>query len=116
MPRFGDNSSIKWFEAPACYVFHTLNAYEDGDEIVLIACRMQGTSVLAATEAVEDSKSDIPYLHRWRFNLQTGTVVEESLDDIPSEFPRVNEQYLGRATRYGYIGRRQKVQCHCSMV
>lgn len=108
LPRFGDNSSIKWFEAPACYVFHTLNAYEDGDEIVLIACRMQGTSVLAATEAVEDSKSDIPYLHRWRFNLQTGTVVEESLDDIPGEFPRVNEQYLGRATRYGYIGRAAK--------
>jgi carotenoid cleavage dioxygenase len=108
LPRLGDNSSIRWFEAPACYVFHTLNAYEDGDEIVLIACRMQGTSILGATEAVEDSTSDIPLLHRWRFNLKTGAVVEASLDDIPSEFPRVNEQYLGRATRYGYIGRAAK--------
>ena len=108
LPRLGDNSNIRWFEAPACYVFHTLNAYEDGEEIVLIACRMQGTSVLAATEAVEDSKSDIPYLHQWRFNLKTGAVVESSLDDIPGEFPRVNEQYLGRATRYGYIARAAK--------
>lgn len=29
VPRHGDNSSIRWFESPACYVFHTLNAYED---------------------------------------------------------------------------------------
>ncbi|GET38634.1 carotenoid oxygenase family protein [Microseira wollei] len=108
LPRLGDNSSIRWFEAPACYVFHTLNAYEDGDEIVLIACRMQGTSILGATAAVEDSTSDIPLLHRWRFNLRTGAVVEASLDDIPGEFPRVNEQYLGRTTRYGYTGRMAK--------
>ncbi len=108
LPRLGDNSSIRWFEAPACYVSHTLNAYEDGDEIVLIACRMQGTSVLAATEAVEDSNSDIPFLHQWRFNLKTGAVVESSLDDVPGEFPRVNEQYLGRTTRYGYTAREAK--------
>ena len=105
LPRYGDNKSIRWFEAPACYVFHTLNAYEEGDEIVLIACRMQGTSVLAATETQQDGKSDIPYLHQWRFNLKTGAVIEEPLDEIPSEFPRINEQYLGRKTQYGYTGR-----------
>gem|GEM_PF-3788019 len=32
--------TIRWFESPSCYVFHTLNAYEVGDDIVLIACRM----------------------------------------------------------------------------
>lgn len=30
MPRHGDQNSIRWFESPACYVFHTLNAYEEG--------------------------------------------------------------------------------------
>jgi len=25
-PRHGDNSNIRWFEAPPCYVFHTVNA------------------------------------------------------------------------------------------
>lgn len=105
VPRFGDNSSIRWFEGPACYVFHTLNAYEDGDEIVLIACRMQGTTVLDASGTSQDSNSNIPLLHRWRFNVKTGAVVEEPLDDIPSEFPRINEQYLGRPTRYGYTAK-----------
>lgn len=102
LPRHGNNSNIRWFESPACYVFHTLNAYESGDEVVLIACRMNGTSVLNASTNSRDSKSDIPRLHRWRFNLSTGAVVDEQLDDFASEFPRVNEQHLGRPTRYGY--------------
>lgn len=106
LPRHGDNSSIRWFEAPACYIFHTLNAYEDGEEVVLVACHMNGTTVLNASNTANKSNSDIPQLHRWRFNLSTGAVVEERLDDIPSEFPRVNEQRLGRLTRYGYTARR----------
>lgn len=105
LPRHGDNSSIRWFESPACYIFHTLNAYESGEEVVLIACRMNGTTVFGASTSSRDSKSDTLHLHRWRFNLSTGAVVDEPLDDIPSEFPRVNEQHLGRPTRYGYTAR-----------
>ena len=25
----GDPADVRWFDAPACYVFHTLNAYDD---------------------------------------------------------------------------------------
>ncbi|MGJ5630215.1 carotenoid oxygenase family protein [Nostoc sp. CALU 1950] len=102
VPRHGDNSNIRWFESPSCYVFHTLNAYEDGDEVVLIACRMTSTTVLGLDDSQPDPEANIPRLHRWRFNLSTGTVHEEMLDDVASEFPRVNENLLGRKTRYGY--------------
>lgn len=103
VPRHGDNSNIRWFESPACYVFHTLNAYEEGDEVVLIACRMNSTTVLALPQDTHaDPQGNIPRLHQWRFNLNTGTVREEMLDDVPTEFPRVNENFLGRQTRYGY--------------
>ncbi|HEY9871969.1 MAG TPA: carotenoid oxygenase family protein [Candidatus Obscuribacterales bacterium] len=112
LPRHGDNSNIRWFEAPACYIFHTMNAYEDGDEVVLVACRMNATSVLGSSTQPQEHEgdnpgiqSDIPFLHRWRFNLKTGAVQEEQLDDKPGEFPRVNEQFLGQPTRYGYLGR-----------
>lgn len=105
IPRHGNSSDIRWFEAPSCYIFHTLNAYEEGDEIVLIACRMAGTSVLGASNSPSNNQSDIPLLCRWRFNLNTGETKEEKLDDVPSEFPRVNEQLLGRPNRYGYTAR-----------
>ncbi len=107
VPRHGDNSSIRWFESPACYVFHTLNAYDDGEEVVLIGCRMNSTTVLSQ-DSQSDPEGNIPRLHQWRFNLSTGNVREEMLDDVPAEFPRVNENLLGRQTRYGYAGRMTK--------
>lgn len=106
LPRHSDNSSIRWFETPACYVFHTLNAYEEGDEVVLVACRMNSTKVLMSEEqTLGETEGDIGCLYRWRFNLSTGTVQEEALDDRFSDFPRVNEQLLGRPTRYGYAAK-----------
>ncbi|MBV8887263.1 MAG: carotenoid oxygenase family protein [Chroococcidiopsidaceae cyanobacterium CP_BM_RX_35] len=113
LPRHGDNSNIRWFEAPACYVFHTLNAYEEGDEVVLTACRMNSTDVLGMSETLEhhresdttDDRNDAARLYCWRFNLATGAVREEALDDCPSDFPRLNEQLTGRQTRYGYTAR-----------
>jgi carotenoid cleavage dioxygenase len=110
LPRHGDNQTIRWFKAPSCYVFHTLNAYEAGDEIVLLACRMASTSVLGTSPGSHEGDnrqigSDVPLLYSWRFNLKTGTVQEQTLDDRPCEFPRINEQYLGRQTRYGYAGK-----------
>jgi carotenoid cleavage dioxygenase-like enzyme len=105
VPRYGDNSSICWFEAPACYVFHTFNAYEEEDEVVLIACRMSSTNLLINKDTQIDPQADIPRLHRWRFNLNDGTVREEMLDDVPAEFPRINENFLGQKTQYGYAAR-----------
>jgi carotenoid cleavage dioxygenase-like enzyme len=109
LPRYGDNQMIRWFEAPSCYVFHTLNAYEAGDEIILIACRTNSTSVLGASPSSHEGdnrqvRTDVPLLYRWKFNLKTGTVQEQTLDDHACEFPRINEQYLGQPVRYGYAG------------
>lgn len=105
VPRHGDNSKIRWFEAPACYVFHTLNAYEEGDEIVLIACRTDSTNVSMSEDSASAPEGNIPRLHQWRFNLKAGTISETMLDDVAAEFPRVNENFLGRSTRYGYAGK-----------
>ncbi len=106
VPRHGDNSNIRWFQSPACFVFHTLNAYEEGDEVVLIACRMNSTTMFASPQDTHaDPQANIPRLHQWRFNLTTGAVREEMLDDVPTEFPRVNENFLGRPTRYGYANK-----------
>lgn len=104
LPRHGDNSNIRWFESPACFVFHVLNAYEEGDEVVLIACRMNSMDIFVSPE---EKKPDvgIPLLYQWRFDMGTGNVTEQMLDDVPSEFSRVNETLLGRKTRYGYTAK-----------
>ncbi|WP_341530518.1 carotenoid oxygenase family protein [Nostoc sp. UHCC 0302] len=109
LPRHGDNRTIRWFEVPSCMVFHTANAYEIGNEIVLVACRMDFCNLLIPfyNESGEIFNFDLETLKLfcWRINLTTGTVKQEVLDDVPSEFPQINNQFLGRKNRYIYTSR-----------
>jgi carotenoid cleavage dioxygenase len=115
LPRHGSNDDIKWFELPAHYVYHTSNAHEEGDDIVLTACRLRSTNVLQPAEQpkhrngdVDGGYNDMARAHRWRFNLAEGTAKEEQLDDIPTDFPRVHEGLVGKQSRYSYMARFQK--------
>src|SRR6266851_4739871 len=44
-------------------------------------------------------------LYRWRFNLATGAVKEERLDDARTEWPTINRGKMGRKSRYAYNAR-----------
>lgn len=112
LPRHGANADVRWFEGPSCFVFHTLNAHEEGDEVVLTACRSDSTDVLQAATRPRDGDTEVAggeragaFLHEWRFNLASGAMREHRLDDVAAEFPRVNDDLLGRATRFGYAAR-----------
>jgi carotenoid cleavage dioxygenase-like enzyme len=109
LPRYGKGEDIKWFEVPSCYVFHTLNAYEDGDDLVLLACRTKEFPDSFFTPPGMNTSGGrvigpewAPLMYRWRLNLKTGNTREEALDDVPSDFPRVNDKVVGRKMRYGY--------------
>jgi carotenoid cleavage dioxygenase len=104
LPRRGDGAQIRWFEASACFMYHTINAWEEGDEVVVVGCRIDRP----LAQEGESSVPSIgflrlePRLHRWRFNLVTGAVKEEPLDDRLTEFPRMDNRLLGRRSRYSY--------------
>jgi len=98
MPRTGGNADVKWFEVDPCFVFHTLNAWDEGNTVVLDACH--NTEVWRrAGEMQGDGKLS---LHRFTFDLDSGNVKEETLDDRPMEFPRVAPGIIGQKNRYGF--------------
>ena len=107
LPRHGGNDSIRWFQAPPCYIYHSVNAWEDGDEIVMIACRISNP-LPRSHHSAEPHIPRLyflrlaPTLHEWRFNLKTGETREKQLDDVYTEFPRINDNVLGRQNRYAY--------------
>lgn len=105
LPRHGDNRTIRWFEIPTCMIYHAANAYEIGDEIVLIAMWAPQTNLfIPEDDNGEGGSSEFEEfrLYRWRINLATGVVKQEPLDDTAVEFPRVNDNFTGRPTRYIY--------------
>ncbi|MBV9928536.1 MAG: carotenoid oxygenase family protein [Acidobacteria bacterium] len=109
LPRYGEGREIKWFEVSPCYVFHTLNAYEEDDDVVLLACRTEGFPEAffmppdaQAGDGTPIGREFAPVMYQWRLNMKTGAAREEALDDAPADFPRANEGVLGSRTRYGY--------------
>jgi carotenoid cleavage dioxygenase-like enzyme len=95
MPRNGRNQDVVWYNIDPCYVYHPMNAYEDGDELVIDVCRL-------AHSVKADVEDPSPFLHRWTIDQATGKVSETQLDDNSVEFPRVPDSLVGLPYRYGY--------------
>lgn len=103
LPRYATNESqIRWFSIPMCFIFHNANAWEEGDEVVLVCCRFDRIELENAIDVVTDQNYSKPYPFEFRINMSTGEVRQKQLSILPAEFPRVNEQYTGRKTQYMY--------------
>jgi carotenoid cleavage dioxygenase len=96
LPRRGSNADVRWFEIDPCYVFHPLNAWAEGSKVVCDVGRHESMW--------RESMNDFPpsYLWRWTFDLATGKVSEQQLDDTSHGFPRVDDRVMGLRHRYGW--------------
>jgi len=110
IPRRGAASEIRWFEAAPTFVLHWINAYEEGDEVVLDGFFQENPAPETKPELgidgnlfrfldLHEMKS---YAHRWRFDMRTGQCREERLHDRIMEFGMLNGRFGGRRYRYSY--------------
>ena len=111
IPRFGTDADVRWFEAEPTYVLHFLNAWEDGDAIVMDGYFQHDPVPDTSPDAWPgherlmtflDQAMIKPRLHRWRFDLTTGQTTETQLDDRILEFGIINNQFAGVKYRYAY--------------
>jgi carotenoid cleavage dioxygenase len=105
IPRHGDGSTVRWFPIDPCFVFHFLNAWDDGNTIVAYGCRMPGIDL--DFEARSDDMAAAPStpgigMAKWTIDLAAGTCHEELISDLRSDFPRLHDDRLGLSHRYGY--------------
>ncbi len=108
IPRNGQGNEVRWFEFDPCYIYHVINAWEQGDEVVLQACRfVDNGRPLDQRFGPYASMVDVlalrAHIYCWRMNLKTGETSEHQVDDTVSEFPVINLAYTGKANRYGYL-------------
>ena len=100
MPLGGPASAIRWVEIEPAYVFHELNAFRDGDDVVIDVCRYERMM------AGERFGSFPARLHRWR--VGTGgaalTFDDEIVDGAAQyEFPMRDKRFTGRPHRHGWF-------------
>lgn len=98
MPRDGDAADMWWTGIDPCFVFHTLDAFEDGDRIVVDLLRHPD----AFSSYLLGSDEGTSTLDRWTIDLAQRAVSEERLDDRPQELPCVDQRRIGRRHRFGY--------------
>ena len=92
-------ADVKWFEVNPCYVFHGLNAYEENGNVIYDACRI--SEIWREAGSMEGGTGTQSF-HRFTFNLETGGVNEETLDERGMDFPKVADARVGLKHRYAY--------------
>jgi hypothetical protein len=105
MPRYGTQEQVRWFEFEPGYVLHMVNAWEEGDWIIMDGC-FQPDPTIKRDPSEGPLGSMLAYLRykghlrRWRMNLKTGECSEEQLDDLNVEFCLPDMDLYGVKSRY----------------
>ncbi len=107
LPRRGQPEDVRWFEAKPTFVLHWINAYEEGDEVILDGYFQENPSPDIRNDAdrwaafrILDNQVIRTRAYRWRFNLRTGEVKEGPIGDAISEFGMINPAYAGKPYEY----------------
>ena len=93
----GPGDDVVWIDVDPCYVFHPLNAYDEGDAVVVDVVRHP--SMFAE---VQDGPMDgAPWMERWVLDPVRGCSTTV-LDERAQEFPRIDERFTGTRHRIGW--------------
>ncbi len=98
MPRDGGSEDVRWFDIDPCFVFHTLNAYEDAGTVVIDVVRHDRMFATVLNGPEEGPAT----LARFTIDLSSNKVREDRFDEHAQEFPRIDERLTGRRHRFGY--------------
>ncbi|KAJ6924569.1 carotenoid 9,10(9',10')-cleavage dioxygenase 1-like [Populus alba x Populus x berolinensis] len=128
MPRYGNAESTRWFEVEPNCIFHILNCFEEGDEVVVWGCRSLD-SIISESYGMDLDKSEwisgrlrsrgpvqqyttfssndellFSRFYEWRLNMKTGEVTERNLTGtkFSLEFPMINPSFSGFKNKFGY--------------
>jgi carotenoid cleavage dioxygenase len=104
MRRDAGVETMRWFTTDACYMFHPMNMWEDGDKIYVDLMQYEVAPLFPNADGSPGQKSGAR-LARWTFDLaaNSNTIKREYIDDLPGEFPRLDERRAGLAYRHGYF-------------
>lgn len=104
-PRFGvmpkyatSEAELQWIEVPDCFFFHLYNAWEDGDEVVVIGSSMTPADIIFKTSEVPRA-----LLTEVRLNRVTGKASKRELSSLNLEVGKMNPNFVGVKTQFMYL-------------
>jgi len=101
-PR-ADPAAVQWWPAPACMVWHVLNAFDEGDRVQLDLCSQAAPAFPAADGTPPSQAALRQRLARWTVDPAASAVAVRQLHDMTCEYPRIDERRTGLPYRYGFV-------------
>ena len=100
--------SLRWFRTEACFVFHVLNAWDDGGRIVVDVMQYDEAPLFPHPDGTMRLPAPDARLVRWTIDPEGGTdaITQCELDDTAGEFPRIDDRRSGMRHRFGAIAGR----------
>ena len=107
--RDADVSTVRWFTTDACYVFHPMNMWDDGDKIYAHVMEYEMAPLFPYADG-KPGRNAPAKLALWTIDLKdaSNTVKRERIDDLAGEFPRLDERRAGLSYRHGYFAANSK--------
>ena len=105
MPRDGD--VVTWYETDSAYLNHFWNAWDDDGVIIFAGSRLEGAAYTAGKDGAMDREgadAEPGRPTRYAVDLTRGTVSVEQFDEMGGDYPRINDAFCGRRSRYLYMG------------
>ncbi len=96
--------TLRWLDTDPCYVFHPMNAWEEGDTLYADVMQYAQAPLFPNADG-SPGKAVSAFLVRWEVDLtgKTNTVKQTRIDDMAGEFPRLDERRAGLSYRHGYF-------------
>jgi carotenoid cleavage dioxygenase len=105
LKRNGKAGDIVWFRGENCFVFHVMNAWEDGSRIIADVMQFEEAPLFPHADGKPaDPMKSRARLCRWTFDLAANTdrFSQTYLDDLVGEFPRIDDRQAGRKSGHGW--------------
>jgi carotenoid cleavage dioxygenase-like enzyme len=98
LDRHATTDTVHWIDIDPCYVFHPMNAYDDGERIVMDVVKYQ--KMFTASD--DDSYEAGSQLVRWVIDPAENKVTETVISEVDQDFPRVNPSVECHRHNFGY--------------
>lgn len=104
LPLNGKGDQITWTNIDPCMVFHSANAVEKDGKISVDVCWLTD-----AFNGKELGQGVVNELRRWTIDTAKMTLSQDTLSDIPQDFPSIDRRHVGREFRHTWFTRVEDV-------
>ena len=104
--RRGNSRDVRWFQGPAVSAGHMMNAFNQGTQLHLDLCLYNGNCFeFFPSHDGSPFRGSPPQLTRLSFDLagKHDSYEAKLLCAAPSEMPKLDDRYMGKPYRYGYV-------------